>query len=198
MCLGAQPAKEGAGLGVAPLSERKQQHQGRLHARQPAHLPTQADRICMPFRGCFFYQCPCLELTSSRTATLHVTRDHTRQARVILNLDLNLDIRQPGLLLPVRPRLLSPESIPIDPLTSNLKNLSFVVSSSTPPCLSSEERTPSSSLTPMRSASKRRAVMAISALLQSPWPLPLLPLHLRCLRPSRPSSKAGIASPSVR
>lgn len=190
MCLGAQPAKEGAGLGVAPLSERKQQHQGRCtQDSQRTFPPRQIEFVCR-FAAVFFYQFPCLELTSSRTATLHVTRDHTRQARVILNLDLNLDIRQPDLL--------SSESKPIDPLTLNLKTLSFVVSPSTPPCLSSEKRTPSSRLTPTRSASKRRAVMAISAFLQSPWPLLLPPLHLRPLQLSRPRSRAEIASPLVR
>lgn len=85
-----------------------------------------------------------------------------------------------------------------DPTNSKSDSQFFEVPCSTPPCLSSEKPTPSSSLTQTRSASKQRAVMVTSALPRSPWPLPQPRLHLRPLRPSRPRPRVEIASPSVR
>lgn len=74
----------------------------RKTASAPSHL---SHWTCLPCRGCYF------ELTSSKTAALHVSRDHTRQAQVDLNLDL--DLHQPDLPLPPSTSSPKPRTLPI-------------------------------------------------------------------------------------
>lgn len=84
----------------------------RFVVRKTASAPSHpSHRTCLPCRGCYF------ELKSSRNATLHVSRDHTRQAR--LNLKLNLDLQQPDLPLPPSTSSPKPQTLAIQSSNSN-------------------------------------------------------------------------------
>lgn len=175
------------------FSEGKQQRQGDSTHFDRRTFPSNAHRMWR----CVFCPAPDLELALSKLLCLQVTRDHTRQACSTRSRPSTSTSVSPTSLPLPRP-VLDLELYKPDPTSPTPNGQSFAVPCSTPPCLSSEKQTLSSSLTQTRSASRRKGAMATSALPRSPWPLPQPPLHLRPLRPSRPRPRAEIASPSVR